>query len=215
MKCSLMWMYLKSYYWSRYLLVNLWLQRVLMHWGSESCRLGSITFRLIGSWWTSQLGFLQQTQQRRGNESLQKQRRGLWWRSDGDTADGGWRSMMTGEPSKWKRLSRKHEFPSLKVDSCHSTVNTDVVQTGTHLFSALVRLPVHSLTSRGHSHGHSHSFCSILRKRKTEQVILKVFAQTVSGNISEKKNAENNFFKKCKKCWNSTKLIKFWFYTID
>lgn len=34
-------------------------------------------------------------------------------------------------------------------------------------FSALVRLPVHSLTSRGHSQGHSHSFCSILKgKRK-------------------------------------------------
>lgn len=33
----------------------------------------------------------------------------------------------------------------------------------TDLFSALVRLPVHSLTSRGHSHGHSHSFCSILK----------------------------------------------------
>lgn len=36
----------------------------------------------------------------------------------------------------------------------------------THLFSALVRLPVHSLTSRGHSQGHSHSFCSILNSKQ-------------------------------------------------
>lgn len=39
----------------------------------------------------------------------------------------------------------------------------------TDLFSALVRLPVHSLTSRGHSHGHSHSFCSILSKTRESQ----------------------------------------------
>lgn len=41
-----------------YLLVYLWLQRVLMHCGRVSCRLPSMTFRLTGSWWTSQLGFL-------------------------------------------------------------------------------------------------------------------------------------------------------------
>ena len=35
-----------------------------------------------------------------------------------------------------------------------------------YLFSALVRLPVHSLTSRGHSQGHSHSFCSILKSKR-------------------------------------------------
>lgn len=40
----------------------------------------------------------------------------------------------------------------------------------TDLFSALVRLPVHSLTSRGHSHGHSHSFCSILKNQKSHTV---------------------------------------------
>lgn len=44
-----------------YLLVYLWLQRVLIHWGRVSCRLGSITFRLMGSWCTSQLGFLHNT----------------------------------------------------------------------------------------------------------------------------------------------------------
>lgn len=38
-----------------------------------------------------------------------------------------------------------------------------------YLFSALVRLPVHSFTSRGHSHGHSHSFCSILRRKTGEK----------------------------------------------
>lgn len=41
----------------------------------------------------------------------------------------------------------------------------------TNVFSALVRFPVHSLTSRGHSHGHSHSFCSIL-KNTAEDVIV-------------------------------------------
>lgn len=41
-----------------HLLVYLWLQRVLMHWGRVSCRVGSITLRLTGSWCTSQLGFL-------------------------------------------------------------------------------------------------------------------------------------------------------------
>ena len=62
-----------------------------------------------------------------------------------------------------------------------------------------MRLPVHSLTSRGHSHGHSHSFCSILRKKKPEQFILKVFPQTAFGNISVEKNVQ--------------KYNKFWFYT--
>lgn len=50
-----------------------------------------------------------------------------------------------------------HRRPELKCrEAEHSGACTD-------LFSALVRLPVHSLTSRGHSHGHSHSFCSILK----------------------------------------------------
>lgn len=52
----------------------------------------------------------------------------------------------------------------------HSAVECDCVwmcmSWRTDLFSALVRLPVHSSTSRGHSHGHSHSFCSILNKTK-------------------------------------------------
>lgn len=37
---------------------------------------------------------------------------------------------------------------------------------GSHLLSALVRFPVHSFTSSGHSQGHSHSFCSILQGRE-------------------------------------------------
>lgn len=50
----------------------------------------------------------------------------------------------------------------------------------THIFyrfSALVRLPVHSLTSRGHSQGHSHSFCSILKSKN------KVTMQTVDSKL--------------------------------
>lgn len=38
-----------------------------------------------------------------------------------------------------------------------------------HLLSAFVRLPVHSFTSRGHSQGHSHSFCSILEREETQK----------------------------------------------
>lgn len=44
-----------------------------------------------------------------------------------------------------------------------------------YLFSALVRFPVHSFTSKGHSHGHSHSFCSILRI-KGPNAEIKLFA---------------------------------------
>lgn len=40
------------------LLVKRWLHRVLMHWGKVSCKLDSITVIDKGSWWTSQLGFL-------------------------------------------------------------------------------------------------------------------------------------------------------------
>lgn len=43
-----------------------------------------------------------------------------------------------------------------------------------YLFSALVRFPVHSFTSRGHSHGHSHSFCSILRKMNQNEHHIKL-----------------------------------------
>lgn len=46
--------------WGRppYPLSVLWLHWVLMHWGSASCRLGSMAVKVIGSWCTSQLGFL-------------------------------------------------------------------------------------------------------------------------------------------------------------
>lgn len=44
------------------------------------------------------------------------------------------------------------------------SINNERLSAAVYLFSALVRLPVHSFTSRGHSQGHSHSFCSILRK---------------------------------------------------
>lgn len=58
--------------WCTYLLVYLWLQRVLIHWGSVSCRLGSITFRLTGSWCTSQLGFLRKIHQKQDTFSWSK-----------------------------------------------------------------------------------------------------------------------------------------------
>lgn len=98
MKLSLMWTYLNSCYWSGYLLVNLWLQRVLMHWGSESCRLGSITFRLIGSWWTSQLGFLQQTQQRSRNDHCKSK--------DGDSGGGLIGTQLMEAGGQWRPGSR-------------------------------------------------------------------------------------------------------------
>lgn len=50
--------------------------------------------------------------------------------------------------------------------SAGPTGNLFLQHPGSHLLSALVRFPVHSFTSSGHSQGHSHSFCSILQGRK-------------------------------------------------
>lgn len=61
-------------------------------------------------------------------------------------------------------------------------------------FSALVRLPVHSLTSRGHSQGHSHSFCSILKGSKKitmQRVNNKLYAVHGPEEVKlKKKNSE-------------------------
>lgn len=78
--------------------------------------------------------------------------------------------------SKWTKMSEKYFqisriFPEPCCVVAWAVLKAEGVKCMcfrqcTHLFSALVRLPVHSLTSRGHSQGHSHSFCSILNSKQ-------------------------------------------------
>lgn len=127
-----------------YPLSVLWLHWVLMHWGSASCRLGSMAVNVIGSWCTSQLGFLHWSKER---------------------------------PCAVRKPLRAQSKSSLLIPCCllHHTRTPacwrSAGQRGklflqSHLLSALVKFPVHSFTSSGHSQGHSHSFCSILQGRK-------------------------------------------------
>lgn len=81
--------------------------------------------------------------------------------------------------------SLHHTLHHVKHDS-HQCESSDMCCTD--LFSALVRLPVHSLTSRGHSHGHSHSFCSILKDRVKYSVrysVVGIMAPLMTGLHSQ------------------------------
>lgn len=135
-----------------YPLSILWLHRVLIHWGRASCRLRSTAVNVIGSWWTSQLGFLCFGQTHKlSNKCFEKKLN--------KTSDIISNIIYVANIEIWG--GGNNPYTIIHVGSVQNHYAYSL-----YLFSALVRLPVHSLTSRGHSQGHSHSFCSILQEGK-------------------------------------------------